>query len=113
MTNYKFWRNKTKYLIDDAKHSYYRNLIENDRVQKSSKIWKYLNDLTGHDGKEVPCIVNKAGDKVTDKIYIANLFNYQYTNISSKYYSEESAKLKDIRFSRQESFLSSKLPKDA
>ena len=36
-TNYKYWRNKAKYLIEDTKYLYYKDFIENQPRNASRK----------------------------------------------------------------------------
>ena len=45
MTNYKYWRNKTKSLISESKKSFYSEAI-NVKKQNPKYLWKHLHDLT-------------------------------------------------------------------
>ncbi|VDI58187.1 Hypothetical predicted protein [Mytilus galloprovincialis] len=44
--NYKFWRNKVKYLIENSKQNFYTEVLEQEKGN-SSKLWKHLHNVNG------------------------------------------------------------------
>jgi hypothetical protein len=40
---YKFWRNRTKQILDEAKQNFYNNMLKESKDSKI--IWKYIHNL--------------------------------------------------------------------
>ena len=75
---YKYWRNRTTYLIDDSKRKYYSDIVKDSRDPKV--LWKCIHSL--NPSKPVkPCeLVTENNDKVTDPKVVANTFNEFFTS---------------------------------
>ena len=81
--NYRYWRNKVKYLIESSKQEYYVNVIENEKGRNSSKLWKHFRSISGSENDNDFKILTDCNTKpVTDPKCIANEFNKHFTNIT-------------------------------
>ena len=83
--NYKFWRNKVKYLIENSKQNFYTEVLEHVEQEKanSSKLWKHLHNVNGSENHHNHAILNDCSNKpITDPKSIADTFNNYFTNIT-------------------------------
>ena len=106
--NYKFWRNKVKYLIENSKELYYAEVIEKGKGNKSSKLWKHLRNMSGHENSDLE-FLSSEGETISDAKSIANRFNIHFTNIAENYtssFSETNAN----SFEKLDAFISNRIP---
>ena len=88
MTNYKFWRNKTKSLITNSKKSFYREKI-NGNKHNPKQLWKHLHDLTNKTKKHPnPVITDSTGETILDPEEAADSFNDFFISVFEKYRTE-------------------------
>jgi len=109
---YKYYRNKTTKLINNAKKTYYRDYVENNK-NNPSKLSKMFNQLSGKNNKN-PITLIKLDDDLTttNEQDIANAFNEHFTNIAEKYLTPE---MKNVNWETSEAlinFVSSRVPTD-
>lgn len=75
---YKFWRNKTKTVTEDAKCKYYTDLVKDSKDSKT--LWKCINTLTPP-LNTYPSRLKTDNEKFsTDPTLIANIFNDFFTS---------------------------------
>ena len=73
---FKYWRNKTKTLISEAKKSFYSTTI-NQNKQDPKKLWKNLKDLSGKSKmNKLNLITDELGNLVEDPEITAEKFNF-------------------------------------
>ena len=81
--NYKKWRNLVTEKIKKAKHEHYKQAIEEN--QKSSSIWKYLNELNSK-AKPVPPSNIKYNDKTATTMQdIVDTFSQYFSSVYDNY----------------------------
>ena len=81
--NYKKWRNLVTEKIKKAKHEHYKQAIEEN--QKSSSIWKYLNELNSK-AKPVPPSNIKYNDKTATTMQdIVDSFSQYFSSVYDNY----------------------------
>ena len=111
MANYKYWRNRVKYMIEDSKHEYYSKIIENANGN-SGKLWKHLHNVSGSRNVTDSYIINDCNNHpVSDAKIIANIFNSHFSNIAEKF-DIENCLSHDLDFNQLENFISSHIPND-
>ena len=69
---YKFWRNRTKQILDEAKQNFYNNMLKESKNPKI--IWKCIHSLNPSNHIRPPRLVTENDIKVDNSIYIANTF---------------------------------------
>ncbi|CAC5425558.1 unnamed protein product [Mytilus coruscus] len=80
--NYKFWRNKVKYLIENSKQKFKTDVIEHEKGN-SCKLWKHLHNVNGSENYHDHAIFNDCNNKpITDPKSVADTFNNYFTNIT-------------------------------
>lgn len=75
---YKFWRNKTKTVTEDAKQNYYTNLVKDSKDSKT--LWKCINTLIPSHNTYPTRLKTDKGTYATDSTLIANTFNDFFTS---------------------------------
>jgi hypothetical protein len=69
---YKFWRNRTKQILDEAKQNFYNNMLKESKNPKI--IWKCIHSLNPSNHIRPHRLVTQNDIKVDNSIYIANTF---------------------------------------
>ena len=76
---YKFWRNRTKQILDEAKQNFYNNMLKESKNPKI--ICKCIHSLNPSNHVRPHRFVNTENDLKVDKsIDIANTFNKFFTS---------------------------------
>ena len=70
---YKFWRNRTKQILDEAKQNFYNNMLKESNDPKI--IWKCIHSLNPTNHIRPHRLVTENDLKVDKSIDIANTFN--------------------------------------
>jgi hypothetical protein len=76
-TEYKFWRNRTKQILDEAKHNFYNNTLKESKDPKI--IWKCIHSLNPSNHIRPHRLVTENDLKVDKSIDIANTANKFFT----------------------------------
>ncbi len=108
--NFKFWRNKVKYLIESSKQNYFSSMIEQNK-SNSSKLWKHLHLVSGSNKHSDISIMNDTDKShVTGAKNIADLFNDYFSNIAEKLNINQESN--NCSFDKLDDFVSSHIPDD-
>jgi hypothetical protein len=67
---YKFWRNRTKQILDEAKQNFYNNMLKESKDPKI--IWKCIHSLNPSNHIKPHSLVTENDLKVDNSIDIAN-----------------------------------------
>ena len=109
---YKFWRNKTTFLIREAKNNIYSESIKRYKTNPKmlANVFKELNHQTQK-------AVNITSIRHDNKVYtrdadIANIFNKHFTGIADKYLSHSSSNNHSPDMLPLKEFIKHKLPKE-
>ncbi|CAG2191547.1 unnamed protein product [Mytilus edulis] len=79
---YRFWRNRTKYIIDISKQKYYNDMIKDSKDSKT--LWKCLHSLNPSNPSKPHELITTGDHKTTDHKEIANTFNNYFTSCVEK-----------------------------
>ena len=75
---YKFWRNRTKQILDEAKQNFYNEMLKESKDPKI--IWKCIHSLNPSNHIRSHRLVTENDLKVDNSIDIANTFNKCFTS---------------------------------
>ena len=88
---YRFWRNKTKSLIQNSKTNYYTETI-NKNHKNPKQLWQNLHDITGKSVKQSTNFIDdENGCPIVDPEAIANRFNDHFTSVHEKLHSGQTS----------------------
>ncbi|CAG2222890.1 unnamed protein product [Mytilus edulis] len=79
---YRFWRNRTKYIIDTSKQQYYNDMIKDSKDSKT--LWKCIHSLNPSNPSKPHELITTGDHKTTDHKEIANTFNNYFTSCVEK-----------------------------
>ncbi|CAG2222863.1 unnamed protein product [Mytilus edulis] len=79
---YRFWRNRTKHIIDTSKQKYYNDMIKDSKDSKT--LWKCLHSLNPSNPSKPYELITSGNHKTTDHKEIANTFNNYFTSCVEK-----------------------------
>ncbi|VDI74701.1 Hypothetical predicted protein [Mytilus galloprovincialis] len=80
---YRFWRNRTKHIIDKSKQKYYNDMIKDSKDSKT--LWKCLHSLNPSNPSKPHELITTGDHKTTDHKEIANTFNNYFTSCVIRY----------------------------
>jgi hypothetical protein len=83
---YKFWRNRTKQILDEAKKTFYNNM--SNESKDPNIIWKCIHSLNSSNHIRPHRFVTENYLKVDNSIDIANTFNKFFTSCVENLRSE-------------------------
>ena len=82
-SEYRFWRNKTKQIIENSKKNYYKNMVKDSKDSKS--LWKCLHSLNPKFKKSPHELATDENNTTTnDKKSIADTFNNFFTSCAEE-----------------------------
>ncbi|CAG2184882.1 unnamed protein product [Mytilus edulis] len=82
-SEYRFWRNKTKQIIENSKKNYYKNMVKDSKDSKS--LWKCLHSLNPKFKKSPHELATDENNTTTnDKKSIADTFNTFFTSCAEE-----------------------------
>ncbi|CAC5426205.1 unnamed protein product [Mytilus coruscus] len=81
LDRYRFWRNKSTSLIDDAKNNFYKTSIE--QAKNPKELWKYVKGLNQTKSSPFPSQLIHNG-VITETQHIVDAFNKHFINIAPK-----------------------------
>ncbi|CAG2217543.1 unnamed protein product [Mytilus edulis] len=82
-SEYRFWRNKTKQIIENSKKNYYKNMVKDSNDSKS--LWKCLHSLNPKFKKSPHELATDENNTTTnDKKSIADTFNTFFTSCAEE-----------------------------
>ena len=84
---YKFWRNRTKQILDEAKQNFYNNMLKESKDPKI--IWKCIHSLNPSNHIKPHRLVTENDLKVDKSIDIANTFTKFFTSCIENLGSEK------------------------
>jgi hypothetical protein len=103
---YKFWRNRTKQILDEAKQNFYNNMLKESKNPKI--ICKCIHSLNPSNHVRPHRFVNTENDLKVDKsIDIANTFNKFFTSCVENLRSENMST--STNFSKLFNFVNNKI----
>lgn len=109
--NYKYWRNRVKYMIEESKQEYYSKVLEHAHGN-SAKLWKHLHNVTGKNNVANNYIVNDGNDQpVSDPKAIADIFNNYFSNITENICVDDSP-IANYNSKKLEMYISNCVPED-
>ncbi|VDI83923.1 lysocardiolipin and lysophospholipid acyltransferase, partial [Mytilus galloprovincialis] len=79
---YRFWRNRTKHIIDTSKQKYYNDMIKDSKDSKT--LWKCIHSLNPSNPSKPHELITTGDHKTTDNKEIANTFNNYFTSCVEK-----------------------------
>ncbi|VDI44092.1 Hypothetical predicted protein [Mytilus galloprovincialis] len=79
---YRFWRNRTKHIIDKSKQKYYNDMIKDSKDSKT--LWKCIHSLNPSNPSKPHELITTGDHKTTDHKEIANTFNNYFTSCVEK-----------------------------
>ena len=79
---YRFWRNRTKHIIDTSKQKNYNDMIKDSKDSKT--LWKCLHSLNPSNPSKPYELITSGDHKTTDHKEIANTFNNYFTSCVEK-----------------------------
>ncbi|CAG2222873.1 unnamed protein product [Mytilus edulis] len=79
---YRFWRNRTKHIIDTSKQKYYNDMIKDSKDSKT--LWKCIHSLNPSNPSKPHELITTGDHKTTDHKEIANTFNNYFTSCVEK-----------------------------
>ncbi|VDI61719.1 Hypothetical predicted protein [Mytilus galloprovincialis] len=82
LDRYRFWRNKSKSLIDDAKNKFYKTSIE--QAKNPKELWKYVKGLNQTKSSPFPSQLKTHNGVITETQHIVDAFNKHFINIAPK-----------------------------
>ncbi|XP_063418925.1 uncharacterized protein LOC134701720 [Mytilus trossulus] len=109
-SEYKFWRNKTKQIVDNSKKNYYKNMVKDSNDPKT--LWKCLHSLNPK-VKNTPYELTTEDNNTTkSKKCIADTFNNFFTSCAEKLRGQGSyTPVNKANFSNLSKFVKNKLHK--
>ncbi|XP_052098465.1 uncharacterized protein LOC127733162 [Mytilus californianus] len=81
-SEYRFWRNKTKQIIENSKKNYYKNMVKDSNDSKS--LWKCLHSLNPKVKKSPHELATDENNTTNNKKSIADTFNNFFTSCAEK-----------------------------
>ena len=104
--NYRIWRNKVTELIREAKQTYYRKSIEENK--NMSDIWRHLKEFNSSNNNKSPIThLTYQNSSADNPKGIANMYNDYITNIANSLKNDNQIPLETSKISE---FVSSKIP---
>ncbi|CAG2252795.1 unnamed protein product [Mytilus edulis] len=81
-SEYKFWRNKTKQIVDNSKKNYYKNMVKDSNDPKT--LWKCLHSLNPKVKNTPYELATEDNNTTKSKKCIADTFNNFFTSCAEK-----------------------------
>ena len=75
---YRFWRNKTKVIIDESKKKYYGDMVKDTKDSKT--LWKCIHSLNPSSKVKPYELITDGKNKIHDPREMANIFNNFFTS---------------------------------
>ncbi|VDI69371.1 Hypothetical predicted protein [Mytilus galloprovincialis] len=72
-SEFKFWRNRTKHIIDESKRNFYSKMVKDSKASKD--LWKCIHSLNPSQQEKPYELLNEDGVKTNNVSDICNVFN--------------------------------------
>ncbi|CAG2200749.1 unnamed protein product [Mytilus edulis] len=109
-SEYKFWRNKTKQIVDNSKKNYYKNMVKDSNDPKT--LWKCLHSLNPKVKNTPYELATEDNNTTKSKKCIADTFNNFFTSCAEKLREQGSyTPVNKADFSNLSKFVKNKLHK--
>ena len=77
-SEFKFWRNRTKHIIDESKRNFYSKMVKDSKASKD--LWKCIRSLNPSQQEKPYELLNEDGVKTNNVSDICNVFNKFFTS---------------------------------
>ncbi|CAG2241242.1 unnamed protein product [Mytilus edulis] len=109
-SEYRFWRNKTKQIVDNSKKNYYKNMVKDSNDPKT--LWKCLHSLNPKVKNTPYELATEDNNTTKSKKCIADTFNNFFTSCAEKLREQGSyTPVNKADFSNLSKFVKNKLHK--